>query len=207
MARWGASRPGEQVVVARASISLVPIELSRAPNLDVTTWYLEMRARPVGEARRAPDGATLQRVASPPTHFYRYLYETVGGPWLWVERRRMSDEQLAAILGDPDVAVYVAYRGGAPVGYFELDATLAREVEVSYFGLMPHAIGSGLGRWLIDQAVRTAWSVEGAERVWVHTCSLDHERALANYEAAGFSRYDERREPIWDPRPLPITPR
>jgi GNAT superfamily N-acetyltransferase len=185
----------------------VPVEPSRAPHLNVTTWYLEMRARPHAAARPAPAGTTLVRLERPSTHFYRYLYETVGGPWLWVERRRMSDEQLGAIIGDPDVAIFVAYRGGAPAGYFELDATMPREVELSYFGLVPDAIGQGLGRWLIDAAVHTAWSLEGIDRVWVHTCSLDHPRALANYEAAGFVKYDERREPIWDPRPLPITPR
>jgi hypothetical protein len=26
----------------------------------------------------------------------------------------------------------------------------------------------------------------GARRVWVHTCDLDHPRALANYQARGF---------------------
>lgn len=166
-----------------------------------------MRARPLGDRRAAPPGASLARVVVPSVHFYRYLYETVGAPWLWVERRRMPDEELATILADPDVALWVAYFQGAPAGYFELDARTAGQVELSYFGLFPDRIGRGLGAWLIEHAVETAWSIEGTQRVWVHTCSLDHPRALSNYEKAGFVRYETTRETIWDPRPLPISAR
>lgn len=181
-------------------------------SFEVTTWYLEMRARPARAPRPAPPGASWARLERPTVHFYRYLYETVGAPWLWVERRRMPDEQLESIVVDPDVHVGVAQVGGAPAGYFELDARQLKdgaqgEVELAYFGLMPDRIGRGLGGWLLDAAVDAAWALPGTTRFWVHTCSLDHPRALASYERAGFVRYDERREVIWDPRPLPVVPR
>jgi len=180
--------------------------------LEVTTWDLEQRARPARPLRAAPPGATWVRLAHPATHFYRYLYETVGAPWLWVERRRMPDEQLESIVSDPDVHIGVAYVGGAPAGYFELDARHLRdgvrgEIELAYFGLVPECIGRGLGGWLLDAAIDRAWSMEGTTRLWVHTCSLDHPRALGQYERAGFVRVAERRDVIWDPRPLPIVPR
>lgn len=172
----------------------------------VTIWTLEMR-EPPSAAVPCPDGVRLEKVLAPTSHFYRYLYETVGAPWLWVERRRMPDEELSAIIGDPDVHLYVVYRGGAPAGYFELDARQPGQVEIAYFGLMPEQVGRGLGRWMMHACLREAWSVPGTTRVWVHTCSLDHPRALANYERAGLQRYDTRKESIWDPRPLPISPR
>ncbi len=173
---------------------------------DVTVWYLEMHAAPA-RTLEAPDDVHVSRVQAPTTHFYRYLYETVGAPWLWVERRRMSDEELSAIIGDPDVHLYVLYRGGAPAGYFELDARSALEVEIAYFGLMPEQIGMGLGRWMMQECLARAWALEAVGRVWVHTCSLDHPRARGNYEAAGLALYDTRTESIWDPRPLPISAR
>lgn len=177
----------------------------------VTTWHLEMTARP-SAAPAAPEGASWARVTSPSVHFYRYLYETIGAPWLWVDRRRMPDEELSWIVGDPDVHLGVAYVGGAPAGYFELDARRREgapsgEVELAYFGLMPDRIGQGLGRWLLAVAIDEAWALPGTQRLWVHTCSLDHPRALGNYERAGFRRYHEEQAEIWDPRPLPITPR
>ena len=194
--------------MAEKGLPRYPTEVTE--RFEVTTWYLEMKSRPALR-QPAPPGATLTEVRAPSAHFYRYLYETVGAPWLWVERRRMPDEELLSILLDPDVHLYVAYVDGAPAGYFELDARalgpVTFSVELAYFGLVPDRIGQGLGGWLIGSAIEAAWSLPSVERVWVHTCSLDHPRALSNYEKAGFVRYDQRIELIWDPRPLPISPR
>jgi GNAT superfamily N-acetyltransferase len=54
--------------------------------------------------------------------------------------------------------------------------------------LAPGFIGKGLGKWLLTRAVQEAW-VLGATRVWLHTCTLDHPSALANYQARGFAPY------------------
>lgn len=172
----------------------------------VTTWHLEMRAAKATPRLAAPSGARVEHAPRPALHFYRYLYETVGRDWLWVDRRRLDDEALAAIVHDPRVEVFVAYESGAPAGYYELDRQVPNEIELAYFGLMPERIGRGLGAWLLDDAVRRAWSY-GPERVWVHTCSLDHPRARAAYERAGFEVFQilEHDEP--DPRPLPVRPR
>jgi hypothetical protein len=60
-------------------------------------------------------------------------------------------------------------------------------VEIAYFGLMPSGIGQGLGRALLTRAVDAAWSLKPQpSRVWLHTCTLDHPAALANYLARGF---------------------
>lgn len=176
-------------------------------SLVVTTWYLEMKARPAAPARGTPQGVRLEHAPAPPLHFYRYLYETVGAPWLWSDRRRMSDEELASHVHDAHVEVWVAYRAGIPLGYFELDRRMEGACELAYFGLFPDAIGQGLGAWLLEAAVARAWSDAGTERLWVHTCSLDHPRALGIYERAGFARYAETSAEVWDPRPLPISPR
>lgn len=78
------------------------------------------------------------------------------------------------------------------MGYFQLafrEADGGPDVEVAYFGLLPEWFGRGWGGWLLSVAVSTAWQ-QGAARVWLHTCTLDHPAALANYEARGFRRYD-----------------
>ena len=61
-------------------------------------------------------------------------------------------------------------------------------VEVAYFGLVPEALGRGLGKHLLSCAVRDAWAL-GPARVWLHTCTLDHPNALPNYVARGFVPY------------------
>ncbi len=160
--------------------------------VEVVTHYLEMRAAPPAAIAPRPD-VTVVRATHPSARFYRYLYDGVGGPWHWYDRRRLPAEELAAILADPGVEVHVLYRDGEPIGYAELDRRVAREVELAYFGLMPEAIGQKLGPWLLGWAIDTAWRAPTVDRVWVHTCSLDHRSALRAYLAAGFVAYGEAR--------------
>jgi GNAT superfamily N-acetyltransferase len=131
--------------------------------------------------------------------FYRYLYNTVGAPWLWYERRRLDDSTLGTIIDDPKVEVHVLYVNGVPAGYAELDRCSGHEVEIAYFGLVPDFIGRGLGRYLLDWTLNEAWREE-PRRVWVHTCNLDHPVALAFYQRAGFAPYKQETVLIDDPR-------
>jgi GNAT superfamily N-acetyltransferase len=78
----------------------------------------------------------------------------------------------------------VAYFSGTPAVYFELEKN-NDNVEIAYFGLLPQFIGRGIGGYLLTRAVEQAWQMS-AERVWIHTCSLDHPGALSNYQARGF---------------------
>lgn len=169
--------------------------------LDVEITHLEMRARPERPRLTAPAGPPLALIRAErlTLSFYRYLYDTVGGPWLWYERRVMDDERLTAILHDPKVQVTVLYCGGVPAGFYELDARIAGSVELAYFGLMPELIGRRFGPFLLDRAVEAAWTQQ-PDRVWVHTCTLDHPKALALYQRAGFTPFRRDRIRIKDPR-------
>jgi GNAT superfamily N-acetyltransferase len=72
------------------------------------------------------------------------------------------------------------------------------EVEITFFGLEPAAIGSGLGRSMVAAAFDHAW--RSAERVWLHTCSFDHPFALHFYLSCGFTPYATGFEILDDPR-------
>jgi GNAT superfamily N-acetyltransferase len=172
----------------------------------VTTTYLEMRARPSAPLAPPPPAVEIVRAVKPTVRFYRYLYDSVGLPWHWYDRRRMPAPELAAILADDRVEVHVLYREGVPAGYTELDrrgprvtgpggaagtAAPAAEVELAYFGLVPEAIGHKLGPWLLAWSIHEAWRPADVARVWVHTCTLDHPAALRTYLAAGFTKYGE----------------
>jgi GNAT superfamily N-acetyltransferase len=157
----------------------------------VTTWYLEMRARPPLRHPEAPNGIVLERMEEPAAPAYRVLYDTVGEAWHWVDRRRIDDQALLAEIRAPHVEIFVARHEEDLVGYFELDRATVGECKVVYFGLAPRWIGRGVGGWFLERAVERAWAASGTIRVTVHTCSLDHPRALATYERAGFARVDE----------------
>jgi GNAT superfamily N-acetyltransferase len=175
--------------------------------IDDTVTYLEMFERPPMRALPAPLGKlALMRAESCTVSFYRYLYETVGTPWVWFERRLLSDEALAAEIQRPSTEIFVLYVGGVPAGYFELNAAEAAETELCYFGLVPDFIGRRLGPFLLNAAIEQAWS-RPIERFWVHTCTFDHPRALPLYQRAGFVVYARRQVSFDDPRERGILPR
>jgi GNAT superfamily N-acetyltransferase len=185
-----------------------PVETSTPPGKlsDIVT-YLEMTARPVRPPVPVPAGKlALMRAERCTVPFYRFLYATVGTPWLWFERMTWSEEKLAALIEKPEVEIFVLYVGGVPAGYYELDRSDPADVELAYFGLMPEFIGQGFGAYLLRAAVDAAWQRK-PNRLWVHTCTYDHPRALGVYQRAGFVVY--RREPVIfdDPRLTGALPR
>ncbi len=175
--------------------------------IDDTVTYLEMFERPPPRQLPVPLGKlALIRAEACPVSFYCYLYETVGTPWVWFERRLMSAAALAAELAKPTTEVFVLHVGGVPAGYFELNAAEPHQTELCYFGLAPEFIGRRLGPFLLNAAIERAWS-RPIERFWVHTCTFDHPRALPLYQRAGFVVYARRQVSFEDPRESGILPR
>jgi GNAT superfamily N-acetyltransferase len=107
----------------------------------------------------------------------------------------MKDEALATIVQDENVYIYVLYCEGAPAGYAELDFRNMPNAELAYFGLIPDFIGRGLGGFLLATAIDIAWS-RPIERLWVHTNTLDHPRALPLYQQLGFVPYAQEKTQI-----------
>jgi len=169
--------------------------------IDTTITYLEITERPSHPHVVAPQGMklALMRARQPNVAFYRFLYNTVGGPWLWYERRALDDAALSQIITDERIEIYVLYVDGAPAGYAELDRRQPPDIELAYFGLMPDYIGKGLGRYLLTWAIDTAWSHE-PKRLWVNTNSLDHPKAIALYQRCGFQPYKQEKRLFEDPR-------
>lgn len=153
--------------------------------------HLEMKAPPrLTPAPRPLGKYALLRAEKPPLHFYRYLYATVGRPYVWVSRRTISDNALADIVHHDAVEIYVLYVNGAPVGYFELDFRDFPQAELSFLGIVPEFIEQGLGRFLLGEAISLAW-LKNPERLIVQTCTLDHPAALTLYQRMGFSPYGQ----------------
>jgi GNAT superfamily N-acetyltransferase len=132
----------------------------------------------------------LDEIRDCPPSFFRYLYREVGRQYHWVDRLAWSDRQVIDYVASPRLKLFVLYATGAPAGYFELWRHDDGAIEVAYFGLLPEFVGQGLGKLLLTEAVERAWA-ERTPRIWLHTCSLDHPGALANYIARGFTPYRE----------------
>lgn len=170
----------------------------------VTT--LEMILRPLP---RPMPGAPLRLVRweRPEAERYRTLFRRVGEPWLWFSRLVMDERALLSIIHDPRVEVFAAVdRRGIEVGMLELDFREPKACEIGYFALIPELAGQGLGRWLMAQALALGWR-EAIERVWLHTCTLDHSSALDFYRRQGFTAVSRAVETFADPRLIGLLPR
>ncbi len=181
--------------------------LTRVPAGEVATIVttLEMRRRP--PLRPMPASPLrLVRWETPALDKYRALFRRVGARWLWFSRLAMTDGALTAIVHDPAIHVHAAIdRAGVEVGMLELDFRQPGACELSYVALVPELAGKGLGRWLMAEALARAW-VPGVERVWLHTCTLDHPHALSFYRAQGFTAVARTVETFPDPRLTGLLP-
>jgi len=157
------------------------------------TW-LEMRNRPPGGGWALPEGITLMRVHPTAAH-YRALYREVGETWAWHDRDALTNEDLLAIVAHPDVHVLELREKHTLLGYAELDFRVKGQVQIAYFGLVPAAIGKRLGRPFLNAVIDAAWAL-GISRVWLHTCTLDHPRALPLYESGGFVPFQTQVPPV-----------
>jgi len=162
----------------------------------VTVTFLKQDFQPVLPGPAMPADTKIVRLGAPTVAFYRYLYATVGAPYVWWLRRTLPDEDIAAMLASQAVSIHVLYRDGEPAGFFELEERLPASVNLSYFGLMPRLVGHGLGPAFLRASIDEAWR-RRPQMLTVNTCTADHPRAMPTYLRAGFVRVREVRE-IWD---------
>jgi GNAT superfamily N-acetyltransferase len=167
---------------------------------------LEMTERPARRTERSDEGLALQHVIKPDLAWFRNLFRLVGENWIWFSRLMMSDADLAAIIHDPRVEVHVLRAGDKDAGLLELDFRNPDQCELSFFGLAPAFVGTGAGRWLMNRAIERAWS-QPIRRFWVHTCTFDHQAALAFYVRSGFRPFRQQIEFADDPRRMGLLPR
>ena len=160
------------------------------PVIPVTIHYLEMLdARELRPKRSTRANLALVRVDPPMPELNRFFYTSVGADWYWLDRLPWTYQCWLDYLNRPELETWMLTVQGIPAGYFELEAQPEQNVEIAYFGLLPNYVGAGLGGHLLTCAIERGFAM-GARRVWVHTCSLDHPRALANYQARGLRLYN-----------------
>lgn len=158
--------------------------------VDITIFYLEMLTPSRREVPAPRTDLAVTYVPEPSVPYYRSLHDAVGSDYHWLTRKRLSDEELAAVIHDPQDELHVLHVDGNAAGFAELDRRRPDEIELVQFGLMSEFIGQGLGKWFLQWVIDQAWSYE-PNRLWLRTCTLDHPAALPNYKKAGFVQLKE----------------
>ncbi len=149
--------------------------------------YLEMHEPPAGRGQTRLDAYGLDRLSGRsralPNAFSPHRRPMA---LVW-PRRHGRHKRRGTSCCHPDVEAYALVENGTDIGLLELDFRVEGEAELAYFGLVPGTTGKGIGRSLMDEAIRRAFG-RPIRRFFVHTCSLDHPGAVSFYVRSGFRR-------------------
>jgi ribosomal protein S18 acetylase RimI-like enzyme len=121
-----------------------------------------------------------------PTNFQlnKFFYKNVGKKHQWVDRLIWSETQWVDYVSSKKVKTFIFKHKEELAGFFELIFHKNKEIEIAYFGLLEEFQNKKLGSYLLSEAIKISFS-ENINRVWLHTCSLDHKNALNNYISRG----------------------
>ena len=153
---------------------------------EVTRNYLEINSlKDLKEVKEISENYSVELLC--PTNFQlnKFFYKNVGKKYKWVDRLIWTETQWIDYVSNKNVKTYIFKNKEDLVGFFELMFHLEKqEVEIAYFGLLEEFQNKKLGSHLLTEAIKRSFEYN-VNRVWLHTCSLDHKNALNNYIARG----------------------
>ena len=155
-------------------------------NKKVDRNYLEIKSlNELVESKKPSNNLILELIDPPNFQLNKFFYKEVGKKHHWVDRLVWNDKQWIEYTSNENAKTYVLKENKDLVGYFELIFHKEKnEIEIAYLGLLEEYHNKKLGSYLLCNAIKKSFS-EKPNRVWVHTCSLDHKNALSNYISRG----------------------
>ena len=153
---------------------------------EVQRNYLEIKSiQDLNKATEPSEDYSLNLLEPINFQLNKFFYKNIGKKHKWIDRLVWTESQWIDYVSDKNVKTYVFKFKDDLAGFFELIFHFEKkEVEIAYFGLLEEFQNKKLGSYLLSQAIQKSFN-RGIDRVWVHTCSLDHKNALNNYIARG----------------------
>jgi GNAT superfamily N-acetyltransferase len=153
---------------------------------EVQRNYLEIKSiQDLNEVIKPNEDYSLDLLEPINFQLNKFFYKNIGKKHQWIDRLIWTEAQWINYVSNKNVKTYVFKFKNDLAGFFELIFHgEKKEVEIAYFGLLEEFQNKKLGSYLLYQAIQKSFNV-GIDRVWVHTCSLDHKNALHNYIARG----------------------
>ena len=153
---------------------------------EVERNYLEINSiKDLKEVSKPNNDCSLKLLEPINFQLNKFFYKNIGKKHKWTDRLVWTEAQWIEYVSSKEVRTYILKFKNDLAGFFELIFhTNEKEVEIAYFGLLEEFQNKKLGSYLLSQAIRKSFNSK-INRVWVHTCSLDHKNALKNYIARG----------------------
>ena len=119
----------------------------------------------------------------------KFFYKQIGIDHFWRDRLIWSDKIWSKYVENKNLETYILKKDEDLVGFYEQEYHQdSNEVELINMGILKDFRGLKLGSLLLNHAIVSA-SRKNPNRMWVHTCSLDHKHALQNYKSKGFELF------------------
>ena len=149
---------------------------------EVKRNYLEINSiHDLKESKLSSEDYSLELLDPINFQLNKFFYKNIGKKHNWVDRLIWSEQQWIDYILSKKVKTYVFKHKDDLAGFFELIFHHEKkEVEIAYFGILEEYQNKKLGSYLLSKAIKKSFK-ENINRVWVHTCSLDHKNALTNY--------------------------
>ena len=153
---------------------------------EVQRNYLEIKSiQDLNEVIKPNEDCSLDLLEPINFQLNKFFYKNIGKKHKWIDRLVWADAQWIDYVSSKKVKTYVFKFKDDLAGFFELISHgEKKEVEIAYFGLLEEFQNKKLGSYLLSQAIQRSFK-GSIDRVWLHTCSLDHKNALSNYIARG----------------------
>ena len=153
---------------------------------EVKRNYLEISSlKDLNEGNKPSEDYSLNLIDPINFQLNKFFYKNIGKKHKWVDRLIWNEQNWIDYVSSEKVKTYVLKNKDDLVGFFELIFHFEKkEVEVAYFGILEEYQNKKLGSFLLTEAIKKSFD-ENINRVWLHTCSLDHKNALNNYIARG----------------------
>ena len=153
---------------------------------EVIRNYLEINsAEDLNEGKKPSEDYSLSLIHPSNFQLNKFFYKNIGKKHNWVDRLTWSEEKWINYVSSKNVRTFVLKFKDDLVGFFELIFHPEKnETEIAYFGILEEYQNKKLGSYLLSEAIKKSFD-NNTNRVWVHTCSLDHKNALNNYISRG----------------------
>ena len=150
----------------------------------IDRYYLEIKSIKDLKGKNKPsDKIVLELLDNKNFELNKFFYKQIGKKHQWIDRLVWQDQDWIKHVSNENLKTYILKEDEELVGFFELIFD-KNECEIAYFGILEEYIGKGLGGYLLSEAIKIAFEKK-VKRIWVHTCSLDHQNAFLNYQARG----------------------
>jgi ribosomal protein S18 acetylase RimI-like enzyme len=153
---------------------------------EVKRSYLEINSLKDLKEVQKPSSSYYLKLLDPVNfQLNKFFYKNVGKKHKWIDRLVWEDSKWIEYVSNKDIKTYIFKKEDDLVGFFELlEHAEKKEIEIAYFGLLEEYHNKKLGSYLLSMAIKKSFESK-IDRVWLHTCSLDHKNALNNYIARG----------------------